>query len=55
MKPLLHFHLAGDTEMCVGDDYGYQMGRVLMSKIQSKNSVFSLVVYSTHMGRMSPN
>lgn len=55
MKPSLHSHLAGDTEMFVGDDYGYQTGKVLMSKIHSKNSKFSLVVCSTHMGGMGPN
>lgn len=55
MKPLFHQYLAGDTKMFVGDDYRYQMGKVLMSKIQTKNSIFSLVVYSTHMGRMGSN
>lgn len=35
MKPLLHQYLAEDTKIFVGDDYGYQMGKVLMSKIQA--------------------
>ena len=52
MKPLLHQYLASDTKMIVGDDYGLQVGKVSMSKIQTKNSLFSLVVYSTPMGRM---
>lgn len=38
--------------MFVGDEYGYHIGKMLMSKNQKNNFIDFLVAYATHMGSM---